>query len=282
MITNFKKEKIPFTQVANEVLNDKKLSLKAKGLYAYLFSKPDGWDFSSIRIKEDHIDGRKSVLSGLKELEKFGVLDRKKHADGRLEYVLKHSTQNPLKATRVSEPESPNGTQPKRHSAETDTVSNKDNTSNKDKKSNKEAHAEKVEEVKVMTPREKAKHFFDGITEVVKTQNLIKDLKAKGEAEDIPKLEELIQTHWVSDFMRQLHSKHTNIGKGVLWNEIRDFAMYWTESTGDGRKKKWEIQATFEHDRRLITWLNKPFRGFKENHYQENKNTKPRGKTINV
>lgn len=147
MKTNFKKEKVPFTQVANDVLNNKNLSLKAKGLYAYLFSKPDGWDFSSIRIKDDHTDGRKGVLSGLKELEDIGVLDRKKHADGRLEYVLKHSTQSPQKATRVSDPESPNRTQPKRHSAESGTISNKDNTSNKDKKSNIIAEAKPSAEV---------------------------------------------------------------------------------------------------------------------------------------
>ena len=35
------KQNVPFTMVANEVLKDPKLSFKAKGLYAYLFSKPD-------------------------------------------------------------------------------------------------------------------------------------------------------------------------------------------------------------------------------------------------
>lgn len=141
MINNFKKEKTPFTQVANEVLNNKKLSFKAKGLYSYLFSKPDGWDFSSVRIKEDGTDGRKGILSGLKELEDAGFLSRKKLGDGRVDYLLKYSTQSPQTALRDDNPESPKGTMPKGHAALKATISNKDNTSNKEQQSNKDSPA---------------------------------------------------------------------------------------------------------------------------------------------
>jgi hypothetical protein len=34
-----------YTQVPNDIINDKRLSLKAKGLYLFLVSKPDNWDF---------------------------------------------------------------------------------------------------------------------------------------------------------------------------------------------------------------------------------------------
>lgn len=34
-----------FTQISNVVLNDNELSLEEKGLFCYLFSKPDGWEF---------------------------------------------------------------------------------------------------------------------------------------------------------------------------------------------------------------------------------------------
>lgn len=34
-----------FTQISNAVLNDKELSLEEKGLFCYLFSKPDCWEF---------------------------------------------------------------------------------------------------------------------------------------------------------------------------------------------------------------------------------------------
>lgn len=53
----------------NALLNQSDISLKAKGLFAYIQSKPDGWDFSSERIANDHTDGRDGIRSALKELE---------------------------------------------------------------------------------------------------------------------------------------------------------------------------------------------------------------------
>ena len=133
--TNFKKDKIPFTQVANEVLNDLKLSAKAKGLYAYLYSKPEGWDFAIDRIANDFVDGRKSINAGLHELEEQGYLLRERQPTGRVIYLLK--SQMPKLDIRLVKPNAHLGTLPKRHFAEMGTVSNKDSeviksTSNKD------------------------------------------------------------------------------------------------------------------------------------------------------
>ena len=48
-----KKYSTGFTIISNNLLQDSDLSLKAKGLYAYLFSKPDGWEFHiSAMVKE--------------------------------------------------------------------------------------------------------------------------------------------------------------------------------------------------------------------------------------
>lgn len=121
---DFRKEKIPFTQVANTVLNDPELSAKAKGLYAYLYSKPDGWDYAIDRIARDFTDGRKSINSGLQELEHAGYLLRQRQASGRVLYVL--SSQMPKTDIRHSEPHAPFGKVPKRSSAETGTISNTD------------------------------------------------------------------------------------------------------------------------------------------------------------
>lgn len=63
--------------VPNHVLADKRLSFKAKGLFAYLQSKPDGWDFAVDRISRDSNNKRDSVRAGLKELENAGFLTRK-------------------------------------------------------------------------------------------------------------------------------------------------------------------------------------------------------------
>lgn len=46
-----------FAQIKNEILEDKNLSWKAKGIYAYMFSKPNDWDFSEARIARAGMGG---------------------------------------------------------------------------------------------------------------------------------------------------------------------------------------------------------------------------------
>jgi hypothetical protein len=121
---NFKKDKIPFTQVANQVLNDPKLSAKAKGLYAYLYSKPQNWNFAIDRISNDFTDGRKAINAGLHELEENGYLLRERQGSGRVLYLLK--SQMTKMDIRDIDPNAQNGKVPKRQSAEMDTVSNKE------------------------------------------------------------------------------------------------------------------------------------------------------------
>lgn len=65
-----------FTIVMNDILIAKNISFKAKGIYGYLLSKPDGWDFDALRISNESNEGRKSVMTGLQELEKAGLLVR--------------------------------------------------------------------------------------------------------------------------------------------------------------------------------------------------------------
>lgn len=138
---NFGKESIPFTQVANDVLNDKQLSMQAKGLYAYIYSKPNDWDFSFKRISEDMGNGTRSVLSTLKELERSGLLKRIKQSDGHTTYwvtfppnnfVLSPSVEN---AHLGQKPSVRFRNLPKRQLGETHTISNKEDTSNKEEES---------------------------------------------------------------------------------------------------------------------------------------------------
>lgn len=137
---SFYKHNIPFTQVANEVICSKKLSFKAKGLCAYLMSKPQGWNFSADRIANESNDGRKAVLKGLKELEDVGYLYRVKMPNGRVDYHLKVTLnpKSPNGTLDIEKPKSPNGTLPKRHSAQTALISNKENTINTKDTNNKD------------------------------------------------------------------------------------------------------------------------------------------------
>lgn len=109
--------KVNFTQVPNEVLSNPDLSLKAKGLYSYLISKPDSWEWSSVRIEKDTLESRKSIMKILQELETHGLLERKRTNTGKMQYSF----------PQLSSPV------PKAHSAETGQVSNTKNTNNTDK-----------------------------------------------------------------------------------------------------------------------------------------------------
>lgn len=87
---NFKKGfNIPFTQVPNEILYRPDVSMKAKGIWAYMNAKPDGWFFAADRIADECTDGRDSIRTGLKELLQAGLLSAKKQPNGRFVYTLK-------------------------------------------------------------------------------------------------------------------------------------------------------------------------------------------------
>ena len=76
MADRIKKFKSCFTQVPNILLNDKRVSAKAKGIYAYLLSKPDGWAFHSGVILSELKEGRDAFYAALKELITYGYIKK--------------------------------------------------------------------------------------------------------------------------------------------------------------------------------------------------------------
>jgi len=67
---------INFTQIPNLIIQDERLSWKAKGIYMHLISKPDDWTYYVDEIVKSARDGKEAVQTGLKELEKYGYLVR--------------------------------------------------------------------------------------------------------------------------------------------------------------------------------------------------------------
>jgi hypothetical protein len=57
-----------YTTIPNEMLNNAELSFKAKGIHAYLLSKPDNWCVYLNQLKKASKDGYDSVASGIDEL----------------------------------------------------------------------------------------------------------------------------------------------------------------------------------------------------------------------
>jgi hypothetical protein len=78
-----------YTMMSNVGLEDPNLSFKAKGVLAYLLSKPDNWSARDRQLAEVGPDGRDSVQTALKELETHGYLKRERvhKTDGTFEWV---------------------------------------------------------------------------------------------------------------------------------------------------------------------------------------------------
>lgn len=67
-----------FTVLRNEALNDERLSFRARGVLAWLLSKPPEWTADSVAISGHGTEGRDAVRAAMKELETCGYLRREK------------------------------------------------------------------------------------------------------------------------------------------------------------------------------------------------------------
>lgn len=68
-----------FSIISNDVINDNRLSWKARGILVYLLSKPNDWTVKrNDLINNSEEDGERSVKSALKELVNLGYAKLKK------------------------------------------------------------------------------------------------------------------------------------------------------------------------------------------------------------
>ena len=91
-----------YTVMSNHHLQNKSLSLKAKGLLSLMLSLPEDWDYTTKGLARICKDGVDSICATVRELEGAGyiVRARERHADGTLggiEYTI-------LEQPRESEP----------------------------------------------------------------------------------------------------------------------------------------------------------------------------------
>ena len=72
------KRKERFSIVDNKVIEDERLSFKARGLLIYMLSKPDDWKFYTEELaKRSNKDGISAIKTALNEIEDTGYLTRK-------------------------------------------------------------------------------------------------------------------------------------------------------------------------------------------------------------
>ena len=72
--TFVKRVKFNFTMMPNEVLNCESLTWKAKGIFAYMLSRPDGWKFYRSQLSNVSKDNKDAVNTAIKELVDHGLL----------------------------------------------------------------------------------------------------------------------------------------------------------------------------------------------------------------
>ena len=68
-----------FTTVSNVLLNDENISFKAKGVFVYLWSKPDDWVVRITDLCNHGKEGKTAIYSALQELEDNGYLTRARY-----------------------------------------------------------------------------------------------------------------------------------------------------------------------------------------------------------
>ena len=70
-----------YTTISNQLFKNKTISLKAKGLMAYLLSLPNDWNLSVNGIVACSKEGRRSIGNTIKELISAGYIERKQVRD---------------------------------------------------------------------------------------------------------------------------------------------------------------------------------------------------------
>lgn len=105
-------KKNKYTQIDNNLIQNRNLSLKAKGLLIYMLSLPDDWDYSISGLSTGCKEGKSSIRSAIDELMKQRYITRSlvRGADGLLggyEYVVyeepQPSCENPTTDSQSSE-----------------------------------------------------------------------------------------------------------------------------------------------------------------------------------
>jgi hypothetical protein len=70
------------------------------------------------------------------------------------------------------------------------------------------------------------------------------------------------------EFISKLSEK--GIGETIARQEVKKFVNYWTELNGTGKKQRWQMEKTFEVQKRLASWFGK-IGGFNKPARQEKK-----------
>lgn len=249
-----------FCYMANEFLKDSRLSWKAKGIIAYVQMLPDDWVLNMRDLTNRATDGRDSLYSGIKELEKYGYCAKvmQRNPDGTIagyayeicdKSVFQPFTENPV--TDAPQPENPDTVKPDtdKPGTENPTLLNtnltKDlNTLNTNPSNTPQnAFASLFPgETKVEEPKDKKTLFHNSeVYKMVKFENGVgvdySEFESKFATPEFEKVDLVYYFHSVSDWSDQRNMKRTKNG----WlATVRNFIR------GDVEKKKLHLKPEYK------------------------------------
>lgn len=249
-----------FCYMANEFLKDSRLSWKAKGIIAYVQMLPDDWVLNMRDLTNRATDGRDSLYSGIKELEKYGYCAKvmQRNPDGTIagyayeicdKSVFQPFTENPV--TDVPQPENPCTVKPDtdKPGTENPTLINtnltKDlNTLNTNPSNTPQNTFASLfpDETKVEEPKEKKTLFRNSdVYKMVKFENGVgvdySEFESKFATPEFEKVDLVYYFHSVSDWSDQKNMKRTKNG----WlATVRNFIR------GDVEKKKLHLKPEYK------------------------------------
>ena len=140
MSNTLRNPKNPYGSSPRKLLEDKNISLKAKGIYAFMECKIDGWNFTTSSMASQLKESRKTILVAMQELKATGWLTYHKNKDGSGVYELIGNyviSPKPENDTMVLQSQSSKSTRCKNITVQKTDCINKKDYSNKNDLSNK-------------------------------------------------------------------------------------------------------------------------------------------------
>ena len=206
-----------YATISNELLNNENISLKAKGLFAFLQSKPDNWNFSKERIAKQLKEGVSSLKTAYKELKKEGYLTTIaiKNKEGKFnghDYFL---TDNPKGGITTSTKTHPVGNHTSFSKKENSKKENSNNKLSKESKPEVYGRQDITEIIEYL--KEKNNNMIDGTVALNRryAKHLLdKVKKAYPEANTLLQVKAIIKTAKDDDF----HSRNATSMKYLYYN----------------------------------------------------------------
>ena len=100
-----------YVKIPNDLVDDRTISWKAKGLFCHMASKPDHWNFTVRSLASQFPDGKSAIFAALDELKQRGWITFTKRANGQGKYKLETSLDPESDNQYEAMPESDNRTE---------------------------------------------------------------------------------------------------------------------------------------------------------------------------